>query len=157
MTKQFKKEMLQAKSKKTVKNSRENQLEVELVVYIFFKKWRWYQWKICHWNCIILRWNGHFDVGIDLVVRLLRTMKLSKRHKNIWLRNLYYAKCLFQLLKDFDHRYRTSWRRQPWNCPKAKWQFLPSFLPTFLLLLQAINTIHVFRNVYIPYFLLQFT
>ena len=31
---------------------------------------------ICHWNCIILVWNGHFDVGIDLVVR---TMKLSKR------------------------------------------------------------------------------
>lgn len=71
-----------------------------------------------------------------------RTMKLSKRHKNIWLRNLHYAKCLFQLLKDFDHRYRTlrpRWWRQPWNCPKAKWQFLPSFLP-FL----AIYSIHTY-------------
>ena len=115
-----------------------------MFIYFFFKKRRWYQWKICHWNCIILRWNGHFDVGIDLVVRLLRTMKLSKRHKNIWLRNLYYAKCLFQLLKDFDHRYRTSWRRQPWNCPKAKWQFLPSFFPTFLLAAFASNQYHTY-------------
>ena len=51
---------------------------------------------ICHWNCIILVWNGHFDVGIDLVV-VVRTMKLSKRHKNIWLWNLHYAKCLFEM------------------------------------------------------------
>ena len=78
---------------------------------------------ICHWNCIILVWNGHFDVGIDLVV-VVRTMKLSKRHKNIWLWNLHYAKCLFEM-----GRLSCSYLRLLYKCILRFELLLPDWFP----------------------------